>query len=108
MVILGLVVLLVGVILVLVGLFATGYDLNDSGRTVVAIFKNDTTPEVVFLLGVASALFVVLGLWLMKAGAKQGWKRRKEHKRLNELSQKLDDVEAERRRDDLSGRDDES
>lgn len=108
MVILGLVVLLVGAILVLVGLFATGYDLNDSGRTVVAIFKNDTTPEVVFLLGVGSGLLVVLGLWLMKAGAKQGWKRRKEHKRLNELSQKLDDVEAERRREDLSGRDDDN
>lgn len=106
MVILGLLVLLLGVALVLVGLFATGYDLDAKGRTVVSIFKNDTTPEVIFLLGVASAVLVVLGLWLMKAGAKQGWKRRKEQKRLTELSDKLDEVELERRRNDLSGRED--
>ena len=49
---------------------------------------------------------IVLGLWLMKAGAKQGWKRRKEQKRLTELSDKLDEVELERRRNDLSGRED--
>lgn len=106
MVILGLLVLLLGVALLLIGIFATGYDLDAKGRTVVSIFKNDTTPEVIFLLGVASAVVIVLGLWLMKAGAKQGWKRRKEQKRLTELSDKLDEVELERRRNDLSGRED--
>ncbi|MFC5729150.1 MULTISPECIES: hypothetical protein [Nocardioides] len=103
MVILGLLILLLGVLGVLGGLFGTGYENDKETTSYVGV---DVTPEVIFILGIISALLVVAGLWTMKTGAKQGWRRRREHKRLGELSEKLDRVESERRRDDLSGRED--
>jgi len=39
------------------------------------------------------------GLWILKSGSKRSWARRKEQKRLEDLSQKLDDVDANRRMD---------
>ncbi|MCX6400636.1 MAG: hypothetical protein NTX33_12000 [Propionibacteriales bacterium] len=107
MVIFGLLLLILGVLGILAGIFGTDYDTVEGKNQLTSEFLGiNCGPEVIFLLGVASALLVVLGLWLMKAGAKQGWKRRKEQKRLTELSSKLDEVELERRRDDLSGRED--
>ncbi|NYI45275.1 ribose/xylose/arabinose/galactoside ABC-type transport system permease subunit [Nocardioides aromaticivorans] len=108
MVIIGLILLLVGVLAILAGVFGSDYDVDGKDRRTTEIIGINVDPEVLFLIGVVSGLLVIAGLWFMKAGAKQGWKRRKEQKRLNELSQKLDEVEAERRREDLSGRDDDS
>lgn len=108
MVILGLLLLIVGVLGILSGVFGSDYDVDGKDRRTTEIIGINVDPEVLFLIGVVSGLLVIAGLWFMKAGAKQGWKRRKEQKRLSDLSQKLDEVEAERRREDLSGRDDES
>ena len=52
-----------------------------------------------FLIGVGSAVAIWWGLWIFKSGSKRSWARRKEQKRLEELSEKLDTVEAERRMD---------
>ncbi len=108
MVIIGLLLLIIGVLAILSGVFGSDYDVDGKDRRTTEIIGINVDPEVLFLIGVVSGLLVIAGLWFMKTGAKHGWKRRKEHKRLNELSQKLDDVEAERRREDLSGRDDDS
>ena len=108
MVIFGLLLLILGVLGILSGIFGTDYDTVEGQDQVTTEFLGiNCGPEVIFLLGVASTLLTVGGLWIMKAGAKQGWKRRKEQRRLTELSHKLDEVELERRRDDLSGREDE-
>lgn len=107
MVILGLLLLVVGVLGILSGVFGTDYDTVEGKNQLTTEFLGiNCGPEVIFLLGVISAVLVLAGLWFMKAGAKQGWRRRKEQKRLTELSDKLDEVELERRRDDLSGRED--
>lgn len=107
MVIFGLLLLVIGVLGILAGIFGTDYDTVEGKNQLTSEFLGiNCGPEVIFLLGAASTLLMVLGLWVMKAGAKQGWKRRKEQKRLSELSSKLDEVELERRRDDLSGRED--
>lgn len=106
MVIIGLLLLIIGVLGILAGVFGSDYDVDGKDRRTTEIIGINVDPEVLFLVGVASGLLVIAGLWFMKTGAKHGWKRRQEQKRLSDLSQKLDEVEAERRREDLSGRDD--
>ncbi len=51
-----------------------------------------------FLLGLASGVAILLGLALSSAGVKRSMRHRRERGRLTELSEKLDEVEAERRR----------
>ena len=48
---------------------------------------------------VASAVAIWWGLWIFKSRTKRSWARRKEQKRLEELSDKLDNVDANRRMD---------
>ncbi|WP_408897716.1 hypothetical protein ACJ5H2_01085 [Nocardioides sp. R1-1] len=102
MVILGLLLLIIGVLGILSGVFGSDYDVDGKDRRTTEIIGINVQPEVLFLLGVASGLLILAGLWFMKAGAKQGWRRRKEQKRLTELSEKLDRVEHDRRRNELS------
>ena len=52
-----------------------------------------------FLIGVGSAVAIWWGLWILKSGSKRSWARRKEQKRLEKLSEQLDDVDASRRMD---------
>ncbi len=102
MVIFGLILLIIGVLGILAGVFGTGTEAtSSSGKTDVhATFLGlEVTSTTVFVIGVVSGLLVIGGLWFMKTGAKQGWRRRKEQKRLTELSEKLDKVELERRRE---------
>lgn len=108
MVIFGLLLLVVGVLGILAGIFGSDYDVDGKDRRTTEIIGINVDPEVLFLIGVVSGLLVLAGLWFMKTGAKQGWKRRKEQKRLTELSEKLDEVELDRRRDELSRRDDDN
>ena len=103
----GLLLLILGVLGILSGLFGSDYDVDGKDRRTTEIIGINVDPEMLFLIGVLSGVLVLAGLWFMKLGAKQGWRRRKEQKRLTELSTKLDEVEQERRRDDLSGRHDE-
>ena len=48
-----------------------------------------------FLIGVGSAVAIWWGLWILKSGSKRSWARRKEQKRLEKLSEQLDDVDAQ-------------
>ncbi|MBM7517229.1 hypothetical protein [Nocardioides nitrophenolicus] len=99
MLLLGLVVLVVGVIGLVLSFFGASIDYKHRSAE---ILNWDVAPGTLVLWGAVSTLLVVLGLWMMKAGAKQGWKRRKEQKRLSELSEKLDQVELDRRRNELA------
>jgi hypothetical protein len=96
MVLFGLVIVLLGVCILLAGLFASGYD-SEGGAMTNELLQINMPVEVLFLFGVASGALMLLGVWIMKRGAQQGWKHRQERKRLGELSDKLDQVEAERR-----------
>jgi hypothetical protein len=95
MAILGLLLLVLGAVLVVLGLFTS--DVDDG---TVQIANVDLSTEGLFLAGVTAAALIFIGLWAIKLGAKMGWKHRKEQKRLNELSDKLERSEAARRRDD--------
>lgn len=96
MLLLGLIVLLAGVVALLISFFGSSVDYSHRSTE---ILNWDVSAGTLVLWGAISTLLVVAGLWMMKAGARQGWKRRKEQKRLSELSSKLDEVEAERMRE---------
>jgi hypothetical protein len=63
----------------------------------VEYFGIDTDPLTVFLAGAAAVGLLVLGLKLTGFGARRGLRQRKEHRRLAELSDKLERTERDRR-----------
>ena len=94
MVILGLVLILLGALAIVCGLFTSEVD-----GTQLQFLGQDLSPAALFLVGVGSAVAIWWGLWILKSGSKRSWARRKEQKRLEELSDQLDDVDASRRMD---------
>jgi type VI protein secretion system component VasK len=96
MVILGLLLVVLGALAIVCGLFASEVD---NGQ--LQFLGQDISPAVLFLIGVGAAVAVWWGLWILKYGSKRSWARRKEQKRLEELSSKLDEVD-ERRRIDVA------
>jgi uncharacterized OsmC-like protein len=94
MVILGLILIALGALAIVLGLFTVELD-----GTTLKLAGIELSPVALFLVGVAAAVAIWWGLWLLKSGSKRSWARRKEQKRLEELSEKLDSVEAQRRMD---------
>ncbi|WP_134767853.1 hypothetical protein [Nocardioides sp. 1609] len=94
MLILGLVVILVGAVLVVGGLFTTEVKGGD-----VEILGVGVSPSALFVVGLVAGLCILVGLWLTKWGTQRGLRQRKEQKKIDELSEKLDRADAGRRRD---------
>lgn len=99
MVIFGLVLVALGAAIVALGLFTSEVKFEDNEATVEIATVNLST-EGLFLAGVIAGALILVGLWAIKLGAKMGWRHRKEQRRLNELSEKLDRADLERRRQD--------
>lgn len=94
MLILGLVLVGAGAALIVAAVFTaevSGGQLEVLGLEVGAV--------TLFLLGVAAGLAILWGFTIGKFGARRSMRQRRENNRLNELSEKLDRVEAERRGD---------
>jgi type VI protein secretion system component VasK len=94
MVILGLVLIALGALAIVCGLFTSEVE-----GTQLQFLGQDISPAALFLVGVGSAVLIWWGLWILKAGSKRSWAHRKEQKRLEKLSEQLDDVDASRRMD---------
>jgi hypothetical protein len=94
MVILGLILIALGGLAIVSAVFAT--EIDNGQLTYLSI---DVSPLVLFLIGVASAVAILWGFAISKFGGKRSWARRREQKRLTELSEKLDTVDAQRRMD---------
>ena len=94
MVILGLVLIALGGLAIVSAVFASEID---GGK--LQYLGQDRGTVAFFLIGVGAAVAVWWGLWILKYGSKRSWARRKEQKRLTELSEQLDTVDAQRRRD---------
>ena len=99
MVVFGLVLIVLGAVIVVLGLFTSEVKFEDNEATVEIANVNLST-EGLFLAGIIAAALILVGLWAVRLGAKMNWKQRKEQKRLNELSEKLDKAELDRRRQD--------
>lgn len=92
MVILGLLLILLGALVIVAALL----DLEPVSVELVGIDLNALT---VFLLGVVAGVAILWGFGILRFGTRRSLQRRKESKRLSELSEKLDRAEAERRSD---------
>jgi len=86
--------LLIGVAVVA----AVGAVFVSSGE--VSYFGVDVNPLTYFLIGAGTVALLVLGLKLVRRGAKRQLRQRREHKRLAELSDKLDKVDQDREGDE--------
>ena len=94
MLVLGLVLLVVGALVLLAGIFTAG----DSGNaSLLGIHLGATT---VFLLGVFSGVAILWGLSLTRYGGKRRLRQRKEQRRLQGLAAKLERIESERDHED--------
>jgi hypothetical protein len=92
MVILGLLLMGAGVIAILSAVF-----VSEGSAELLGI---EMTALGIFLLGVGSGVALLWGFSLLKFGTRRELKARRERKELNELSAKLDQVEADRKKDD--------
>ena len=91
---------LVGLLLIVLGALAIVLGVTGLSGTDSTVLGADLGTRQIFLLGVAAAAAIVVGLLVLQFAARRSLKRRRERKQLNELSEKLDAVEAERRDDD--------
>lgn len=94
MLLLGLILIALGALVIVAAVFTVeivGGDIELAGVEV--------TPLGLFLIGVGAGVAVLWGFAIFKWGTKRGLARRREQKKLNELSEKLDRADAERRHD---------
>ena len=94
MLLLGLLLIALGVVLALAGLFGT--EISGSDIEVIGI---EVSPVALFLLGLGAGVALMLGLSVARWGARRELRQRKERKEMGELSEKLDRADAGRRRD---------
>jgi hypothetical protein len=99
MLVFGLVLIALGILVLLAGLFTTG-DTGDA--SLLGVHLGATS---VFLAGVFAGVAILWGISLTRVGTKRELRHRRDQKRLEELSAKLDKVEADRNRDDTERED---
>lgn len=91
MVVLGLLLLLAGALAIVAALF--------TAEGTSALLGIDLSAMTVFFIGVAAGAAILWGFGILKYGTKRGIQARRERRKINELSQKLEAAEAERKRD---------
>jgi hypothetical protein len=94
MVLLGLVLILLAALAIVAALFTA--EVSGSNVELLGV---ELGPVALFLVGLGAGLAIWWGFWILTAGSKRSMARRREQKRLNELSEQLDRVEADRRAD---------
>jgi uncharacterized membrane protein len=97
MFVLGLILILLAAALFL-GAVAGGAD--DRANFDMGSLHLSVSTSVIFLLGALALLLVMMGLALLRSAARRAAVRRKESKELSRLSAKLDEREAELRREE--------
>jgi membrane protein implicated in regulation of membrane protease activity len=93
MVVLGLLLIAFGVIAILAALFSTSGTASLLGAELAA--------RTIFLLGVAAGVAVLWGFTISKLGARRSIRHRRESKRLQDRSARLDRVENTRTGDEV-------
>jgi hypothetical protein len=85
MVVLGLLLIAFGVVAILAALFSTSGTASFLGADIGA--------RTIFLIGAAAGVAILWGFTISKLGARRGLRHRRESRRLQELSNKLDRAE---------------
>lgn len=96
MLILGLVLIGAGALLIVAAIFTA--ETTGTGAA-VELLGTEVGAVTLFLLGLGAGIAILWGLSITRFGARRTLKHRREQSRLSELSDKLDKVESERRRD---------
>lgn len=91
---LGLILIVLGLIALLSGVFYTD-DLGDSA-TILGVPIGTTA---IFIVGVFAGVAILWGFSITKYGTRRGIRQRREQRRYREMSEKLERVEAERQRE---------
>ena len=89
---------LVGVLLVLAGALLIVAAVFGSEGTAVFL-SQDLSALAIFLIGIGSGVAILWGLSIARFGVKRSLQHRRESKKLQELSEKLDKADEERRKD---------
>jgi len=89
-----------GLLLMLVGALAVVAAVFTADGTNVELLGLDVTAFGMYLIGLASGLAILWGFTISKWGTRRTLRQRRKAKELNELSEKLDKREADRREDD--------
>ena len=88
MVILGLLLIVLGALAIVAAVF--------TGTGTTSLLGFDMSALAIFVVGVAAGAFILWGWAVLKYGTKRELRARRERRRLNELSDKLDAVSSER------------
>ena len=88
-----------GLILFALGVLAIVAALADTNGT-ASLLGTELNARTIFLLGVASGAAILVGFSISKFGAKRSLRHRRESRKLQELSAKLDRTEDGRRDDE--------
>jgi len=91
MVILGLLLIVLGALAIVAALF--------TGTGTTSLLGFDMSAFAIFLVGVAAGAFILWGWAILKYGTKRELKARRERRRLNELSDKLEEAQSDRTSD---------
>lgn len=97
MVVLGLLLMGLGAVAVVAALF--------TAEGSVELLGTDIGARAMFFVGLGAGLAIVWGFGFSKWGTRRTLRHRRESKRLNELSEKLEQRENERREDDQNRED---
>ena len=93
--------LLLGMILIALGalaIVAAVFTVEIVGGE-IELLGVEVSPLALFLIGVGAGAAILWGFGVFKWGTKRGLARRREQKKLTELSEKLDQVDPDRRHD---------
>lgn len=91
---------ILGILLIALGAVAIVAALGTAEGSGVELLGADIGAVTLFFVGLAAGVAILWGFGLTKWGTKRSIRHRRESKRLNELSEKLDEREAERRADE--------
>ncbi|MCW2775378.1 MAG: hypothetical protein JWN91_3704 [Nocardioides sp.] len=97
--------LVLGLILIAAGALAIVAALGTADGTSVELLGTDVGALALFFIGVGSGVAILFGYTILKYGTKRSLRQRRESKKLSELSEKLDERDAERRRENAEDND---
>jgi hypothetical protein len=91
--------MVLGLILIAAGAVAVIAALGTAKGTNVELLGTDVGAIAMFFIGLGAGVAILWGVGLTKWGTKRSLRQRRESRKLNELSEKLDRRESERRED---------
>ena len=97
--------MVIGLILMLVGALAVVAAVFTADGSNVELLGLDVSALGMYLIGLGSGLAILWGFTISKWGTKRNLRQRRESKQLEDLSEKLDTRDAERRTDDDTSND---